>query len=102
MASHMGRTDFEGQSTVSFFPPPQPAQLSGNAVFTAANGDQLYTSFTGTTFVNAQGQAIGNFVHQITGGTGRFSEASGTLIAHSVHNFAAPSGSLDFDGDLHY
>ena len=99
VATHMGKTAFEANSTVNFT--VQPAQLNGTATLTAANGDEFYTSFTGTVS-NANGMAIGNFVHHITGGTGRFEGISGELTATSAHNLATQTGTLLFDGEIDY
>jgi hypothetical protein len=99
IATHMGKTSFEAASTVNFT--VQPATINGTAILTAANGDELHTSFTGTT-ATAAGTATGNFVHTITGGTGRFSNASGTFKATSIHNLATQKGVLSFEGEIDY
>ncbi len=99
IATHMGKTSFEAFSTVNFS--VQPAVINGTATLKAANGDELYTSFTGTT-ATAAGTATGNFVHHITGGTGRFADASGTLTASSIHNLSTQKGVLSFEGEIDY
>jgi hypothetical protein len=99
VATHMGKTLFEASSTVNFS--VQPAVINGTATLTAANGDEIYTSFTGTT-ATAAGMATGNFVHTITGGTGRFSDVSGSLKATSIHNLATQKGVLSFEGEIDY
>ena len=99
IAIHLGKSYFEGISTVNFT--VQPAQITGTATITAANGDEFYTSFTGTT-VTSNGQAIGNFVHHITGGTGRFEDINGLLSASSSHSLATQSGTLSFEGEIDY
>lgn len=99
IAIHLGKSYFEGNSTVNFS--VQPAQITGTATITAANGDEFYTSFTGTTTA-ANGQAIGNFVHQVTGGTGRFADINGLLRATSSHNLATQTGTLSFEGEIDY
>ena len=99
VATHMGQVTFEGNATVNFT--TLPPSINGVATFTAANGDQFYTSFSGSTSI-INGEAIGNFTHEITGGTGRFSTISGTLTAHSVHPIGAPTGSLNLEGSIDY
>ncbi len=99
IATHMGKTSFEAFSTVNFT--VQPAVINGTATLKAANGDELYTSFSGTT-ATASGTATGNFVHNITGGTGRFADASGTLRATSVHSLSTQQGVLSFEGEIDY
>lgn len=99
-ATHLGKTTFEVQATVNFA--VQPAQINGTATFTAANGDQFYTSFSGVTRPNGTGAIVGDFNHEITGGTGRFTDISGSLTGHSVHQIGLQSGSLIFDGMIDY
>jgi hypothetical protein len=98
-ATHLGKTTFEVQATVNVL--MQPAVVTGRATFTAANGDQFFTSFTGVTRPE-NGAVIGNFVHEVTGGTGRFSEITGSFTGHSVHPLGLQSGSLVFDGTISY
>ena len=50
----------------------------------AANGDQIFATSTGSGTQSAPGVAVGitldiDLVYTITGGTGRFADASGTL-----------------------
>jgi hypothetical protein len=99
VATHMGKTSFEGISTVNFS--VQPAQINGTATVTAANGDQFYTSFTGSTVI-ANGQSTANFVHQVTGGTGRFADINGLLRASSSHNLATQTRTLSFEREIDY
>ena len=99
-ATHLGKTTFEVQATVNFA--VQPAQVNGTATFTAANGDQFYTTFSGITRPNGTGAIIGDFDHEITGGTGRFADISGSFTGHSVHPIGLQSGSLIFEGVIDY
>ncbi|MEO5501747.1 MAG: hypothetical protein ABIR31_09930, partial [Ginsengibacter sp.] len=47
IASHLGKSKFESISNVAVrF--PAPFRVSGTRTITAANGDQLFTTFTGT------------------------------------------------------
>ena len=99
-ATHLGKTTFEVQATVNFA--VQPAQINGTATFTAANGDQFFTAFSGVTRPNGTGAIVGDFNHEITGGTGRFTNISGSLTGHSVHQIGLQSGSLIFEGMIAY
>lgn len=69
----------------------------GEATLTAANGEQLQTSFTGT--LNA---AVGHadLIYQWTGGNGRFENATGT----TVWSVDVVNGSYDAvaDGEIVY
>jgi hypothetical protein len=53
----------------------------GNAVFTAANGDQLYTEFSGffTSLPDGEGWITFEVTHEVVGGTGRFRGATGSF-----------------------
>lgn len=56
----------------------------GGAVLTAANGDQIFLSYSGQATVGANGLLTSTFPATVTGGTGRFAGATGTLIFSSV------------------
>jgi len=71
--------------------------ISGNLIFKAANGDELWADFSGqfTSLTTAEG------TYTITGGTGRFSDATGSVT------FAAttPDGihaAVSFEGPINY
>jgi hypothetical protein len=66
-------------------------------VFTAANGDELSLDFDGH-FISPT-TAVGTY--EFTGGTGRFSEASGTADFEAV---LGDQGHVDvvFAGSIHY
>lgn len=100
IASHLGKSEFEANSTVNFT--VQPAQINGTATITAANGDSFTTSFSGTTSPNGDGTATGHFTHTITGGTGRFSDISGTLTGVALHNLSTSIGTLNLYGSISY
>jgi hypothetical protein len=71
--------------------------ISGTVVFTAANGDQLTADFSGgftspTTLVGS---------YSFTGGTGRFSDATGTASFEAT----TPDGiqvAISFEGEISY
>jgi hypothetical protein len=71
----------------------------GKATFTAANGDTLLTDVEGvatpagtpTSFTVVE-------THEVTGGTGRFAHASGTLTVTRAVDFANPSTSGRIEG----
>jgi hypothetical protein len=72
-------TAFELTPT-GFSPPIVPYDTTGTATFVAANGDKLVGTVTGTGTINIDtNQSSGMNVVTITGGTGRFADASGTL-----------------------
>ena len=73
--SHLGKFTATADGTIVPTGPGTFA-LSGNAILVAANGDQLTATATATVTVNGPVSGVAS----ITGGTGRFEDASGTLI----------------------
>ncbi len=62
-----------------FSPPTSPFEITGTTTFVAANGDKLFGTVTGTGSLDSDGTSSGVNVVTITGGTGRFANATGTL-----------------------
>ncbi len=95
-ATHLGRYTFTFQATVVL----ATETSSGTATFTAANGDQLFTTVTGHGVATA---GILDIVetHTITGGTGRFVGASGTIILHrSVDTATGITSTISLTGTI--
>ena len=87
-ATHLGRYTEVG--AVQFSPTDDPTvfRLDAWSIYTAANGDQLYATFTG--HLNGLTGAITATVTYV-GGTGRFDDASGS---------ATLAGQIQPDGTL--
>jgi hypothetical protein len=67
----------------------------GHSTVTAANGDQIYSTFTMTQFVT------GDFVlnsFTITGGTGRFANATGSMSGSGWISLTTLKGYFNFSG----
>lgn len=77
VATHLGRFTLTAEFTVT---PPPLATASGTAVWTAANGDQIFTETTGHVVAPPPPFLVVSETHIITGGTGRFAEASGSIV----------------------
>lgn len=71
----------------------------GTAVWTAANGDQLFTSTTGAGVVTPPIVTISE-THTITGGTGRFAGATGTFALERTSNQLTHVTSASFTGTI--
>lgn len=90
-ALHLGAVTWTSSERVDFCVDPSDpglAEATGELVVTAADGDRLTATYLATVradFVGGTLTAEGDFV--ITGGTGRFKDASG-------------GGELDIEGDL--
>ncbi|HEU4934366.1 MAG TPA: hypothetical protein VFT48_19930 [Pyrinomonadaceae bacterium] len=92
-ATHLGLYTREEQLLLN----PVTGAFTGEIVFTAADGDQLHCTLTGN-FISAT-DAVG--VYTITGGTGRFEEASGEAeffasLPDGIHYTVEFIGTLDW------
>ena len=81
---------------------PPPFKLSGPCTYYADNGDMFYTSFSGDATPNADGTITVQMTHTITGGTGRFGHASGTIVGKTIVDPKKPSASIDCKGTISY
>jgi hypothetical protein len=102
-ATHLGNST----ETVSLTVGPNPAPLCltdvGTAVLTAANGDQIFLAASGTTCLNpSTGLVSLSGTQTITGGTGRFEGASGTLTVSGTANPATETLSYTLEGSISY
>jgi hypothetical protein len=75
--SHLGKGTFSHSFTATFTS-ATTIDITSAETFTAANGDQFFTTFTGSGTLTGT-TAVVTGVATITGGTGRFEDASGTL-----------------------
>ena len=87
-ATHLGLYDEAGNVQFSPTADPTVLQVNASSTYTAANGDQLHAVFSGT--LNALTGAITATVTYV-GGTGRFSNASGTATLSAQ---LLPGGSI--------
>ncbi len=78
-ASHLGNVSFVTNHCVFNSASFDPFKVKlGNGTFTAANGDQLSLTYDGTYVIDApNSQLILTMDFEFTGGTGRFSDATG-------------------------
>ncbi len=94
-ATYLGRFTREGHVIVH-----ADGSAEGSVVFTAANGDQLFAKIKGEPIPGTTVPTVGG-AYTFTGGTGRFSDASGGAYFVAVF---APDGSpaVDFGGIIQY
>lgn len=103
--SHIGKASLTAYLTKDFTnaSPDDDVPESGNIIMTAANGDQLFMDFTGTTFApDVSGISEVLIIATVTGGTGRFEDATGSLEGRGYVNPASFTGSLSFTGTISY
>jgi hypothetical protein len=72
----------------------------GAATFTAANGDTLTATVEGQATPESPGVLSIVEVYSITGGTGRFADATGSFTLHSTANQATGVSSGTFSGAI--
>ncbi|MEO7264094.1 MAG: hypothetical protein ABIW38_04230 [Ferruginibacter sp.] len=100
-ATHMGQSSFTALSTVNLTTAP-PFQVTGTAIFRSANGDEFYTEFAGTSTPVGNGTSHVVLTHTLTGGTGRFDNASGSFMGSTIANPQNPVGSISYLGYINY
>jgi hypothetical protein len=102
--THLGKTRFESETTIDLS--ADPDQVTGSPTFTAANGDQLYTTFTGTATPIDENTSIIERHFEITGGTGRFADATGQFTGTSISPLAGSGtpepSSIIIEGTISY
>jgi hypothetical protein len=96
-ATHLGRFRVEIPHLVSF----ATATGEGTYTFTAANGDLLRAHFTGTADTSTPIFAIVENA-TITGGTGRFADASGSFTVHRLFDVVAGTTSGSMEGTISF
>jgi hypothetical protein len=96
-ATHLGRFTMTYELEVDFL----THETFGSSVFTAANGDSLFTDITGLGTPTANPDVVSvEEAHTITGGTGRFAGATGSFIRKYLLNLATGVTSGSFDGAI--
>jgi hypothetical protein len=73
---------------------------TGTYQFDAANGDTLFADFTGNATLIAPGVLDIIETATITGGTGRFANASGSFTCERIFNMAAGTTTGSFEGTI--
>ena len=104
--SHLGRTTGITQQFVTptgASPAGVTLSLVNSTVYTAANGDQLWATFTGTALldpITGDVSYVGIEVYQ--GGTGRFADASGSTHLEGTASVVSNRGLFTTKGKLSY
>ena len=96
--THLGKSTLVSDKVINLAAGTQTLQLS----FTAANGDVLRASGTGTNAMVAPG--IVQFTATVTfaGGTGRFAGASGNATINGQANLAQARSAMVMEGEVSY
>ena len=93
IASHVGQFSFSYQLTVTL----ADGTATGSAQLIAANGDSIYTTVAGSSEMTATpGVNSITEINTITGGTGRFENATGSVtLERLLDSTGVTSGSFD-------
>jgi hypothetical protein len=103
-ATHLGQFTFVSPHLSGLF----DFSIDGIQIITAANGDELHASLLGNLHleIDETGHAflVGDVPATITGGTGRFANATGAFTfslvfdTETLHSFAQISGTINYAG----
>lgn len=98
--AHLGRTTAIAEQIVTFTG-PTTAIAYNSTIYTAANGDELFVNWTGT---STNAGVIHSFSgpETVTGGTGRFAGASGSTWVSGFANVATLMGQFTSTGTISY
>ncbi|MBA3891647.1 MAG: hypothetical protein H0X64_14065 [Gemmatimonadaceae bacterium] len=96
--SHLGRTGLDGILEINLLSRTQ----TGTRTFTAANGDELYATVAGTSAPIGPGLIGFSATFTFTGGTGRFTNASGTAQGNGVANQMTQTSTVRLEGKISY
>ncbi|MFN2325081.1 MAG: hypothetical protein ABR551_04280 [Gemmatimonadales bacterium] len=97
---HLGRTSGIAVQTITFTG-PTTMLVSNTAVYTAANGDELHATFSGTgtlTYPSVTFEGTETYV----GGTGRFEGATGSAALSGSASLASLTGFYQTTGSVTY
>lgn len=100
--AHLGLSTASAQETVTFTETGTSGVFA--TTYTAANGDQLFTtaSVTGALVPDQSGLIHFGGTETVTGGTGRFAGASGSFSLVGNVSVAALTGEIELSGSLSY
>jgi hypothetical protein len=95
-ATHLGRFTVEIPHVVN----PTNRTSTGTYEFTAANGDTLTAGFTGQATLTAPGVLSVVEIATVTGGTGRFADATGSFTVERLFNQVTGVTTGSFQGAI--
>ena len=99
---HLGRTTASAEQVVTATGPTTQV-ASNTTVYTAANGDQLFATWTGTSTLDPATLTVAfSGPETYTGGTGRFADASGSAFVSGTAELLAGTGRFTSEGTIRY
>lgn len=98
--SHLGKSDFYSVKEIDF---ASGTQVTTEAIFTSANGDQLHATGEGVSSPGNPGIINFNATLTFEGGTGRFMNATGTIKVEGQADLINSMASIVMkEGSIHY
>ena len=102
-ATHLGQFTISVEETLDVTSPTGSVVLQGEAVVVAANGDELHWSYEATgTPPSESGDVVLTGTFTVTGGSGRFAEATGQGSFEGVGNAVTGRASFSYTGTISY
>lgn len=101
-STHLGKVSLKAVDCVT--PMENHFTFKGSFTLTAANGDTLTGDYSGS-FIpkeNPPMYGLSDAKFQITGGTGRFAQATGSAELQGNQNIQTGKGKLEADGTISY
>jgi hypothetical protein len=95
LMAHLGRAAFYSAKDINVI---TGTQITTEAIFTAANGDELHAVGSGTSQPAGPGQFGFSATLTFAGGTGRFTHAAGEAHVEGVAQTAAGTATLEIVG----
>ncbi|SCX46541.1 hypothetical protein [Nitrosospira sp. Nsp1] len=101
-STHMGKVSIAASDCIT--PMGNHYAFIGKLTITAANGDKLSGDYSGSLIPTdtAPAYSFSNATFQITGGTGRFSKASGSVELQGNQDIKTGKGKMEADGTISY
>ncbi len=97
VGTHLGRFEYIAHDDETGFP-----FLTGTVTITAANGDQIFATHSGTVEFLSEDIIRVPLQHTITGGTGRFAGATGDFMIVSIANLITGTATGIMSGNISY
>lgn len=100
-SSHLGKVSLMATDCIT--PMENYFTFKGKFELTASNGDKLTGDYSGSFKpITPPKYSLSDAVFQITGGTGRFSQASGSAELQGTQNIQTGKGKIEANGTISY
>ena len=101
-ATHLGKVTLASHDCINLITPPTAFAFSSDQlILTAANGEQIFATYSGGFKIEGAVGVISG-AYQIVGGTGKFSEASGAGTVQGVEDMSTGKGQVQITGTISY